>query len=97
MENLYFKPIEFIKNLGYMGVGMLGVFLTAIFTKRGNSASVIAALIVGVLIVLPMMFQKELFGQNYIAWSWWCPIGSIVTTAICLMGKPSKHNNLKCK
>ena len=27
MENLYFKPIEFIKNLGYMGVGMLGVFI----------------------------------------------------------------------
>ena len=78
-------------------VGMLGVFLTAIFTKRGNNASVIAALIVGVLIVIPMMFQKELFGQNYIAWSWWCPIGSIVTTAICLMGKPSKCNNLKCK
>ena len=76
-------------------VGMLGVFLTAIFTKRGNNASVIAALIVGMLIVLPMMFQKELFGQNYIAWSWWCPIGSIVTTAICLMGKPSKYNKFK--
>ena len=76
-------------------VGMLGVFLTAIFTKRGNNASVITALIVGMLIVLPMMFQKELFGQNYIAWSWWCPIGSIVTTAICLMGKPSKYNKFK--
>ena len=27
MENLYFKPLEFINNLGYMGIGMLGVFI----------------------------------------------------------------------
>jgi Na+/proline symporter len=71
-------------------VGMLGVFLTAIFTKRGNSCSVIAALVAGMLIILPLMFQKELFGHNYIAWTWWCPIGAIVTTAICLLGKSNK-------
>ena len=69
-------------------VGMLGVFLTAILTKRGNTASVITALVVGVLIVIPLMFQKELFGANYIAWTWWCPIGGLITTAICLFGKP---------
>lgn len=69
-------------------VGMLGVFLTAMFTKRGNNRSVIAALIVGVLIIIPLMFQKELFGQSYIAWTWWCPIGAIITTVICLLGKP---------
>ena len=72
-------------------VGMLGVFLTAIFTKRGNNRSVLAALIAGVLIVIPLMFQKELFGANYIAWTWWCPIGSIITTLICLSGKATKH------
>lgn len=71
-------------------VGMLGVFVTAIFTRRGNTASVIAALIAGVIIVIPLMFQKEIFGQNYIAWTWWCLIGSVVTTAICLLGKPSE-------
>ena len=27
MENLYFKPLEFVNNLGYMGIGMLGVFM----------------------------------------------------------------------
>ena len=68
--------------------GMVGVFLTAIFTKRGNQKSVIAALVVGALIVLPLMFQKELFGQNYIAWTWWCPIGGIISTLICMAGKP---------
>lgn len=68
-------------------VGMLGVFLTAIFTKRGNGRSVIASLIVGMLIIIPLMFQKELFGQNYIAWTWWCPIGGAICTAICMLGK----------
>lgn len=68
-------------------VGMLGVFLTAIFTKRGNNRSVIAALVAGILIVVPLMFQKELFGHNYIAWTWWCPIGAVITTLICLSGK----------
>ena len=71
-------------------VGMLGVFLTAILTKRGNTRSVIAALISGILIVIPLMFQKEFFGANYIAWTWWCPIGGLITTAICLLGKPKK-------
>lgn len=71
-------------------VGMLGVFLTAIFTKRGNNASVISALVAGILIVIPLMFQKELFGANYIAWTWWCPIGGVITTLICLAGKPRK-------
>ena len=27
MENLQFVPAEFVKNLSYMGVGMLGVFM----------------------------------------------------------------------
>ena len=68
--------------------GMIGVFLTAIFTKRGNKASVLAALVVGALIIIPLMFQKEFFGQTYIAWTWWCPIGGLVSTLVCMLGKP---------
>ena len=77
-------------------VGMLGVFLTAIFTKRGNTRSVIAALVTGMIIVAPLMFQKELFGANYIAWTWWCPIGGIVTTLVCLAGRPSRRGTVSC-
>jgi hypothetical protein len=69
---------------------MLGVFLTAIFTKRGNNHSVIASLVVGMLIIIPLMFQKELFGQNYIAWTWWCPIGGAICTLVCMLGKQKK-------
>ena len=71
--------------------GMIGVFLTAIFTKRGNTKSVIAALIVGALIIIPLMFQKQFFGQTYIAWSWWCLIGGVVSTVVCMLGKPEKR------
>lgn len=70
--------------------GMIGVFLTAIFTKRGNKRSVIAALVAGMIIIIPLMFQKEFFGQNYIAWTWWCPIGGLITTIICCLGKADK-------
>lgn len=70
--------------------GMIGVFLTAIFTKRGNSRSVLAALITGALIIIPLMFQKEFFGQTFIAWTWWCPIGGLIATAVCMLGKPKK-------
>ena len=70
--------------------GMIGVFLTAIFTKRGNTKSVIAALIVGACIIIPLMFQKEFFGHNYIAWTWWCPIGGLITTLVCAAGKPAR-------
>lgn len=73
--------------------GMLGVFLTAIFTKRGNTRSVLAALLLGAIITLPLMFQKELFGHTYIAWTWWCPLGGIFTTLVCMAGKPHKTNN----
>lgn len=70
--------------------GMIGVFLTALFTKRGNSRSVIAALIVGALIIVPLMFQQQLFGRVYIAWTWWCPIGGIIATLVCTSGKAEK-------
>ncbi|MBR5906323.1 MAG: sodium:solute symporter [Bacteroidales bacterium] len=70
--------------------GMIGVFLTAIFTKRGSARSVVAALVVGALIIIPLMFQKEFFGHNYIAWTWWCPIGGLVSTIVCMLGKPKK-------
>ncbi len=27
MDKLIFEPVEFVKNLSYMGIGMLGVFM----------------------------------------------------------------------
>ena len=44
--------------------GMLGVFLTALFTRRGNARSVVAALIAGLLVAFFLMTAKSLFGLN---------------------------------
>lgn len=38
--------------MAFAYAGLLGVFFTALYTKRGNSASVIAALVVGFVVVL---------------------------------------------
>ncbi len=71
--------------------GMIGVFLTAIFTKRGNTVSVIAAIVVGMIIIIPLMFQKQLFDTQYIAWTWWAPIGGIISFLVCYAGSPKKR------
>src|SRR5690606_31912221 len=64
--------------MSFSYAGMLGVFLCAVLTKRGNVKSVIAALIVGFLIVL--LLQPYILGNwtetivgtpIEIAWPWW--------------------------
>ena len=77
--------------------GMLAVFLTALFTRRGNTKSVIAALITGAVIcallhdrVLPW-WSGMLFGQSaQLAWTWWMPIGTVAAFLVCISGRPMK-------
>ena len=78
--------------------GMLGVFIVALYTKRGNNASVIAALISGLVVVLLMQpyiltpLSTALFGKAvFIAWPWWCPIGGAVSILVCMAGKQKNH------
>lgn len=77
--------------------GMLGVFVVALYTKRGNTRSVIAALICGLLAVLLMQpyiltpLSTAVLGKAiFISWPWWCPIGGGISTIVCLLGKPIK-------
>ncbi|MFO0833184.1 MAG: hypothetical protein U0637_15230 [Phycisphaerales bacterium] len=48
--------------MGFAYAGLLATFLTALFTRRGNTHSVIAAMVVGFLIVLAL--QPNI-------WAWW--------------------------
>jgi len=70
---------------------LLGVFAAALFTRRGNTASVLAALIIGavaVLLLQPYMLQKWL--DVSIAWPWWWVIVTPVSFAICIVPASAK-------
>jgi SSS family transporter len=83
--------------LTFAFTGMLGVFLTALLTRRGNSASVIAALVAGVVTVV--LLQDSILGwwtgrllgvPLKLAWPWWMPVGTIISFIVCVSGAPSR-------
>jgi SSS family transporter len=83
--------------LSFAFTGMLGVFLTALLTRRGNAASVILALIAGVICVVLMQARllewwtlKMFRHPAHLASTWWMPIGTAVSFAICASGRPAK-------
>jgi SSS family solute:Na+ symporter len=78
--------------------GMLGVFLTALLTRQGNSRSVIAALAAGVLTVALLQpgviehWSPYLLGHaRHLAGTWWMPIGTAVSFAVCVIGAPDNR------
>ncbi len=72
--------------------GLLGVYITAVFTTRGSSGSVIAALLSGFFVIL--LFQAyvvDSFGLPHalkqIAFPWQLCLGTAVATIVCMMGR----------
>ncbi|QOJ01752.1 MAG: sodium:solute symporter [Phycisphaeraceae bacterium] len=86
-----------VMNFAY--AGLLGVFLTALFTRRGNSVSAVAALVAGALTVLAMRPEVwRLAGRWWtgdpafeagfsLAWPWHLITASAVATAVCCLGR----------
>ncbi len=79
--------------MSFSYAGMLGVFLCAVLTRRGNVTSVIAALVVGALVVLvfqPTIFAswtEVVFGRALkLAWPWWTVFGGAVSFGVCCLG-----------
>jgi SSS family solute:Na+ symporter len=68
--------------------GLLGVFCTALFTKRGNVRSVVAALIVGALVIVVLYNYKKV-----IAWPWWMAIASPLSFLVCCLGAPDPQSD----
>ncbi|HVR90843.1 MAG TPA: sodium:solute symporter [Novosphingobium sp.] len=85
--------LEFV--LGVMAFaysGLIGVYAVALFSKRGNSASVIAALAAGFVTVL--LFQPYVIdmlglpvGMKGIAFPWHLVVGTLVAAAVCFAGR----------
>lgn len=81
--------------MAFAYAGMLGVFLTALLTPRGNTASVLAALLAGILTVTLLQpglldrWSGALFGHAWhVASTWWMPIGTAVSFTVCVLGTP---------
>jgi solute:Na+ symporter, SSS family len=76
--------------------GLLGVYFTAVFTTRGSSASVIAALIAGFVTIL--MFQGYVVDAielpavvKTIAFPWQLCLGTSVAIIVCMMGNQPRE------
>ena len=81
--------------LNFAFSGMLAVFLAALLTRRGNSATVIAALAAGVAATALMQDKpfKWLTGvvlgtPRTIAFTWGLPVATGLAFLICVSGKP---------
>jgi solute:Na+ symporter, SSS family len=76
--------------------GLLGVYITAVFTQRGSQTSVLAALAVGFVTIL--MFQGYVIdalglpvAMKAIAFPWQLCIGTALSTFVCLLGKSRRE------
>ncbi|MGN6367190.1 MAG: sodium:solute symporter family transporter [Phycisphaerae bacterium] len=77
--------------------GMLGVFLTALFTGRGNSWSVVMGLVAGAVGVVMVQdrvmgwWSGWVFGHSVrLAWPWWTPVGTLLSFCVCVSGSPRR-------
>jgi SSS family solute:Na+ symporter len=74
--------------------GLLGVYASALFSKRGSPASVLAALIAGFVITLLLQpyvqtYYLPLHWQFDLAFSWQLCIGFACSFVICQLGRSS--------
>jgi Na+/proline symporter len=81
--------------MSFAYTGMLGVFLTALLTRRGNTASVLAALGTGLVVTTLLQdgilawWTAAIFGSPLrLCFYWWMPIGTVCSFVVCVLGKP---------
>lgn len=82
--------------MGFAYAGLVGVFFCAILTKRGNSLSVLAALVIGFLWMLftqPFMYDRitiihspSMESFYAIHFSWKLTIGAALAFSVCCIG-----------
>jgi len=90
-----------VMNFAY--AGLLGVFFSALFTKRGNTASAIAALFAGFFTVLALRgevmdtWTKTLGVEKTVtvrfAFPWQLVIGTLIAFVVCQLGGGKNVNH----
>lgn len=98
--------IEFaLSIMAFAYTGLLGVFLVALLTRRGSSASVVAALVAGLVVtaLLQPMVMGWIWGEKsgWPAWisalgglasPWRMVMGTGIAVVVCLMGWTRRVN-----
>ncbi len=91
--------IQFVLGvMTFAYAGLLGVYFTAIFTKRGSTVSVVTALIIGFLSILLMqpyfakLFNYPQFFQT-LAFPWQLCIGTLVAFFVAIIGNQSAKSS----
>ena len=70
---------------------LLGVFMAAILTRRGNSASAIAAFIVGAAAVLLLQpYALDKWCNFKLGWPWIWVVAAPISFAVCALGAPTE-------
>ena len=82
--------------LNFAFSGMLAVFLTALLTRRGNSTSVVLALVTGIVVValtqdtpFRWITAQVLGAPRTLAFTWAMPLATGLAFLVCLAAKPS--------
>ena len=78
--------------MAFAYTGLLGVFAAAIFTKRGNTTTVLLALIGGFMTVL--LLQPYVLGAMIdvkLGFAWQILLGTLVAFSIMLLGKEKQR------
>ena len=87
--------LEFVLSvMNFAYAGLLGVYFTAVFTRRGSTASVITALAVGFVVIL--VLQPYVAGAiglpvglRRLAFPWQLCLGAATAFGVCVMGRSS--------
>lgn len=85
---------DFAVMAAFYGIsGLLGVFVTALFTRRGNTVSAIIALFagggaVGFCALLPDISSLWSDSPWQLGFPWWIVIGITVSFLVCFSGNP---------
>ena len=92
---------DFAVMAAFYGIsGLLGVFLTGLFTQRGNTVSAIFGLFagggaVGFCALLPDISSFWSSSPWELGFPWWIVVGIAASFLVCLSGKPRPHGRLR--
>ncbi|MCC6660772.1 MAG: sodium:solute symporter [Phycisphaerales bacterium] len=83
-----------VMNFAY--AGLLGVFCTALLTRRGNAASAVSALVAGFIVILALyrpvydLWSPRVgLGEFRLAFPWHLLIGTTAAFLVCVAGRPA--------